>query len=1411
MKWQIYHKDGSVFYETGNITYSGEWMGDEFVTTSIKSAVPIDFAIDDYIIYRNERYVLNVVPTVQKQARKNSYGEAFVYDSVKFYSLSDELTRCRFLDVVLSQNTSYYTGLPDFNFYANSVTDLLDRIKANLDRLYVDEKWTIKVYLGKDNYYTCDGETPINHNLVGGEKNKVVTVSNITCWEALALVQSEFNLNFIVRGREVVVGDTGDLLSKYFYYGKDKGLFKIERTTDDSQQIVTRLRAYGNTTNIPTRYYTNLGKMCFLLFDSADKRREYDGEQDFRYFTECSVEYSQPVFDHELVPYRGFCYWIKNITKTAFPALGSSNSSATVISVKVLGDVYTAYIYAESSMEGVWLLFDESIHTASLNAAIGDGEKIYCLTGTNKDRWPVSLKEIEPNFTIPDRLNCKNLMLPGFPYVSLKSWGNKDKDKEQYSDEVFDPYIDSVNADKLGIREATVFFDGSNDTEDIYPSIEWIKDKSGNQLNKVVVGSNITDNGIFEGSVNIPNFEITIADIGFDINEYKSSQNATISFKDGMCGGRDFTIVSCTKVAVGYRLVLNRHQDSALDLYFPYNGYQIKTGDEFVLLNIEMPKAYVDAAAEELLRQAKEWLSKNDYAVYRYSLTVDEVFMARQHQYALKTPDEKSLHDTIKAGDVLHFEDDDLDFKGQITIDKLEIKEGEDKLPKYTITLTEDKAVGTLQRIQQQIDSIANGGGGGGCNASEIETMIRNHGSKHFLSKNNPDTAKEVITFDKGFKGSGYGQGSNGAGMWKDESGWHIQTDYLEVFNKATFREVEIQKVSHIGGQSLLTAASCKVVQYTEDGTSYKVLFNAKDSDGNVITNNWAINDIAYCQTFNLEQQADGKTTNHYYKYVVKGVGTEGDYNYIILDKNNKADGSDAPVIGDSIVQLGNTTDATRQSAIMIIGAGQSAPSILEFSGINSFALPDPETQIKPNENIFTGKVIIKADSTFEDGTNIKESIDNISDNLSVGENMLRNSGFRGYKATLDMEGAISEETETYSPSLEHWESVNASVVEDEKPISGCAVYLRSGSIVQVLDIPIEYGEDYIISFKGQGVSADFECGGYSVSQSFLDQEDSTPRYVFKFTATENGTTFKVSSSNFCYIYDLMLEKGTVPSSAWKENSHDIPENWLDVENLKTRYLQSAFRGSTEIAGGLILSNLLMLGNDKNEVTAGMNGLYADANSVSHWSGGTLEQAIYTVAKYLNNPQYQPTQEELANMAMFVVTHGGRAILNDVIARGTIYATDGEFTGTVHATNGEFGGYIKTSLHNITDLVDGGVTEYTITDKLSIICDQPLLGGSWTIKLPTDISYVGSRVILVNPFSPGTRTASTGLFVQCVDKSEIIGLKVNQEENEPFVSYNRILIMGGYIELLGIKKFLEAKMTWMVLTKNVEYYSLTNI
>ncbi|MGM9838053.1 MAG: hypothetical protein ACI30A_06165 [Paludibacteraceae bacterium] len=60
-------------------------------------------------------------------------------------------------------------------------------------------------------------------------------------------------------------------------------------------------------------------------------------------------------------------------------------------------------------------------------------------------------------------------------------------------------------------------------------------------------------------------------------------------------------------------------------------------------------------------------------------------------------------------------------------------------------------------------------------------------------------------------------------------------------------------------------------------------------------------------------------------------------------------------------------------------------------------------------------------------------------------------------------------------------------------------------------------------------------------------------------------------------------------------------------------HLTNALKGTTEVAGGLVMTNVLMLKNEENEVTAGMSGLVGtkdNPENVLMWGGGTYADAF---------------------------------------------------------------------------------------------------------------------------------------------------------------------------------------------------------
>ena len=528
----------------------------------------------------------------------------------------------------------------------------------------------------------------------------------------------------------------------------------------------------------------------------------------------------------------------------------------------------------------------------------------------------------------------------------------------------------------------------------------------------------------------------------------------------------------------------------------------------------------------------------------------------------------------------------------------------------------------------------------------------------HFLRKDKPDTAKEFITFLKGWYGGNFTQGSTGAGLWQDEQGaWHLELDYAHFRRKLTAEEIEVQKTTHIGGKLMQTAAGMSCIKVEEYNDFWRCYMRTKDADGRIIYNQFKEKDQALVETFNLEKQADGKLGNHYLWRLVVSVGTD----YIDLSKSVCALESDAPLVGDDIVQLGyqGTDDPNRQNAQILAGAGTGSPYIRQYVGINNFILPEEYTRIKPGDNLLTGRMNLQPGSTGS--ANLTDLPDEVYKAVNIGSvNLLRNTGFTGDYETEDLSAAteLSADTELFSKQLEYWTGV-ATVSADSEAISGYSAAI--GSLSQ--SVSLIKGESYVISYKAKGTSVSVSCGSFSVSQPLTS---SYQRYTHKITFNGSGI-FLISGT--AIVCDLQLERGTIATD-WKPSILDNDKSMAGFQAIN--YIASAIKdGSVDILGGLILANMIQLGNYKNgklqKVTAGVSGIYNDDDDVAFWAGGKLEQAILTVMRFRNDPDYRPTDEEWANMANFVATHGG-----DVFLRGYIYALGGYFRGEVNAESGIF-------------------------------------------------------------------------------------------------------------------------------------------
>lgn len=575
--------------------------------------------------------------------------------------------------------------------------------------------------------------------------------------------------------------------------------------------------------------------------------------------------------------------------------------------------------------------------------------------------------------------------------------------------------------------------------------------------------------------------------------------------------------------------------------------------------------------------------------------------------------------------------------------------------------------------------------------------------SKYFLRKDKEDIANELITFLKGLL-----IGKNGSGITVLENGMsQAVVDYLYVKVKAVFDELEVKKKTYVGGEQVISHAGMKCNRVDELDDVYRCYFK-EEEDGIEIENQFTPGSLAIAQECNIKTGVSHHVGNRYYWRLVTAVGE----NYIDLSKTvcDPNVENDVPVAGDDIVGLGHKTDITRQAAIILSSVNEVSPSIIMYQGINDFTLTGKDV-ISFDFDRSTGKARMKVygdtyigdkdrttymEYTQDKGVDIKgmfhieqgstgwrnmeglpdeiqaaadlaQKAQDAIDNAAVGSvNLLRNSGFTGNysPADLNFNTELSDSSEVYSDKLNYWSNSGASVIKDTSAVSGYSVTI--GSISQAVNALIP-AEDYVVSFKAKGENVTVTCGGWNTRQPLTS---SYQKFVFKFTF--NGAK-SLALAGACTLCDIQLERGTIATD-WAPNPLDRDDFYSTFLALKylTDYIKD---GSVDILGGLILAGAILLGNYKDgrmrEVTAGISGTYNDGDDVSFFSGGNLEKAIRTVMKYKDDPGYVPSEDELKMMANFVVTHGGRAILNDVVLRGYIYALGGLFKGKVEIAGGK--------------------------------------------------------------------------------------------------------------------------------------------
>ena len=232
-------------------------------------------------------------------------------------------------------------------------------------------------------------------------------------------------------------------------------------------------------------------------------------------------------------------------------------------------------------------------------------------------------------------------------------------------------------------------------------------------------------------------------------------------------------------------------------------------------------------------------------------------------------------------------------------------------------------------------------------------------------------TAVRVIAGDVRSKNYTPGDMGTGFGLTTGEGGSRLEVDYLLVRRVATFLELLIREMRHVGGTLVLSGASGKVVRVEDKASAWRVHFKTRE-DGTTVAHGFTVGAQARCQTYN---RTSGNT---YYWRLVTAVGddwvelSKSDYDHAAPTGTART----APAVGDELVQLGHRTDARQTGAIVLDTVGEGAPSIRLLKDIRSYSLTDANVRVLLSPSAVR---VIADEVSFASGKTVEQTIEDSS------------------------------------------------------------------------------------------------------------------------------------------------------------------------------------------------------------------------------------------------------------------------------------------------------------------------------------------------------------------------------------------------------------------------------------------------
>ena len=234
---------------TGITVAKQNWAlnAEDTINITVVSPFPQSYGIGDTITVFGRDYKLNRLPKVKKTGMAE-----FQYD-LEFEGIQYDLFRVTY-DLTIDTTKNELQDIQG-DTLTGDLKRFMDVLISNANRVFPG-KWEVGI---------CP-ETIGDKTLTFGESDNCLSVLQTLC------SQDNFNVEFEIEKVDGVYTinlyeNVGQTLPFTFEYGKNKGLYSMTRENVSSANIITRLKVFGSTENITSKYRAD--RLCMFGKDKS--------------------------------------------------------------------------------------------------------------------------------------------------------------------------------------------------------------------------------------------------------------------------------------------------------------------------------------------------------------------------------------------------------------------------------------------------------------------------------------------------------------------------------------------------------------------------------------------------------------------------------------------------------------------------------------------------------------------------------------------------------------------------------------------------------------------------------------------------------------------------------------------------------------------------------------------------------------------------------------------------------------------------------------------------------------------------------------------------------------------------------------------------------------------------------------